>query len=115
MEFNGADRILAALPNRPNRPHQPNWVRKAERHQAQEPDKINKVPKGTFTQMSPSEIVQDIKTKSDSFEQAISRVQYYINRSGDQLTEADKHKMDQVKEGLYRSYGRPIPKDSFGS
>lgn len=109
------ERILAELPNRPNRPDRPDWIWKAERKQKQEPEKINKVPEGTFDQMSPSQIAQDIKTKSDSFDQAISRVQYYINRSGERLTEADKHKMDRVKEALYRSYGRELPKNSYGS
>lgn len=115
MEFNGARRILAALPIRPNKPSNPDWIRKAEQKQAQTPEKTNKVPEDTFSSKSPSQIANELKTKSESFEQAISRLQYYVNRSGEKISDTDRHKMDQAKEALYRAYGRPLPNDSYGS
>lgn len=114
MTFNGAHRILAELPKRPDRPARPQWVHKAEEHQSHEPPKTNEPDDGSFDQ-EPNKLAHELKTKSDDFDQAISRLQYYINRKGDRLDPAEKQRLDRAKEALYRSYGRELPKNSFGS
>lgn len=120
MPFNGATRLLAnpesvesALPTRPVRPARPNWVHKAEQNQAQQPPKTNDIDEGTFSK-EPSEIVNELKTKSTDFDQANSRLQYFINRSGSS-DGATKNRLDQAKQQLYQSYGRELPPDSYGS
>lgn len=101
-------RLLAALPNKPNKPST-KWLDKAEQKIEQKPEDPNKIPDDTFKQGA-SQIANILKSKSKDFKQAISRLTYYRNRSGDNLTSADQRRLDQAKEALYRAYGRELPK-----
>lgn len=108
-KINSKSRLTAALPNRPNKPARQPWLKRTEQRIEQKPEDPNKLPEDTFKQ-GPSQIANILKSKSKDFQQAISRLSYYRNRSGDNLTSADKKRLDDAKEALYRAFGRELPK-----
>jgi len=101
-------RILADIPNKPNKPNSQPWLKKVEEQQKGKPkNSANDLPEGTFTQ-NPGTIAQILKTHSKDFKQAIQRLQFYINRGGDNLSREEELKMERAKEALYRAYGRDM-------
>ena len=104
-------RLVAALPNKPNKPNRSPWLKKAEQEQKGKPrNSGNDLAEGTFT-MNPGNIAQELKSKSRDFQHAIQRLQFYMNRSGDNLSREDMLRLERAKEAVYRAYGRAIPKE----
>lgn len=108
-----ASLVTSALPNKPRKPNSPNsdrkWIEKVEdKQKGKTQSDSNKVPEGTY-EGSPSSIANTLKSKSTSLQQAISRLQFYINRSGDNLNSADKNRLERAKEAVYRSFGEEPP------
>lgn len=60
-------------------------------------------PEGFFEQ-SAHEIAQGLKKASDSKDQAIERLTFYINRAGSNLSESRKEILEQAKRDLERIY-----------
>jgi len=58
---------------------------------------------GIFTKNA-IEIAKYLKKESDSLKQAMSRLNYYINRAGTKLSSEDKHKLKNAKEKLHNLY-----------
>ncbi len=56
-------------------------------------------PAGLFDK-SAAEIAKVLKENSDSEKQAMSRLNFYINRAGKNLSEEDKKRLDSAKEKL---------------
>lgn len=80
------------------------WLKDAEKDVEHNPDKPD-FPEGFF-EGSPSAIANGLKAKSDSFKQAMSRLNFYINRGGDNLSPDDKRRLDEAKDALRRAYGQ---------
>ena len=106
---NFAVRILAY---KPARPRDNRWIERSEQKRKGKYRYAggSDLPEGTYTK-SASHIVQVLKTKSADFEQAMSRLNGYINMNGDNLEPADVNRLEQAKKGLYRAYGREVPND----
>ena len=62
-----------------------------------------KPPDGFFTK-SAEEIASGLKGVSKSAAQAQSRLSFYINRAGDNLSSEDKGRLNHAKEILSKSY-----------
>lgn len=62
-------------------------------------------PPGLFTKSAPK-IAEGLKNASDSLKQAMSRLNFYINRAGSNLSEKDIKKFNKVKELLRKAYGK---------
>lgn len=60
-------------------------------------------PEGLFKE-SPDKIAKVLKANSDSKKQAISRVTFYLNRAGKNLSKADKERIGKAKEKLKELY-----------
>lgn len=60
---------------------------------------------GIFTQ-SGKKIAKYLKAESDSLKQAMSRLNYYINRAGSNLGSADKARLEKAKEKLHKLYNK---------
>lgn len=108
MEILAKQRLLSALPNRPNKPRDNTWIEKVERKNRKSRNPANDIKEGTFEE-SPSAIARELKMKSKDFQQAMSRLNYYINRAGKNLDTSDKSRLERAKEALYRAYGRDVP------
>jgi len=61
-------------------------------------------PEGFFTGSADS-IASGLKSASSSLKQAMSRLNFYINRQGSNLSATDKKKLDSVKNKLRKLYG----------
>jgi hypothetical protein len=110
-----AERILAAKggigkPYQPAKPKDMHW-------QAREQNKRKgkyryaggeELPEGVF-KGSPSSIAQTLKTKCEDCKQAISRISFYMNSSGKNLSSADRNRLNLAKDAVYRSYGEVPP------
>ncbi|MFC1842396.1 DUF3175 domain-containing protein [Candidatus Dependentiae bacterium] len=62
-------------------------------------------PEGFFEQ-SAEEIAKGLKAASDSLDQAMSRLNFYINRAGTKLSEERKNTLEKAKKILDQLYGR---------
>ena len=60
-------------------------------------------PEGFFKQ-SAEKIAHGLKSKSDSLKQAMSRLNFYINRAGKNLSAEDKKRLENAKDKLHRLY-----------
>ena len=60
-------------------------------------------PKGFFTQ-SAEKIAKGIKSRSDSLKQSMSRLNFFINREGKNLSVSDKKRLEKAKEKLHKLY-----------
>lgn len=58
-----------------------------------------------FFEQSAQAIAEGLQANSDSYRQAIDRLDFYVNRAGDRLK--DPEKFQQAKEILRELYGRP--------
>lgn len=61
------------------------------------------LPEGTF-EKSAKGIAKTLKEKSDSLKQAMSRLNFYINRAGSKLSDEDKSKLERAKSELHDLY-----------
>ena len=64
-------------------------------------------PEGFFTK-SASEIASGLKSSSDSLGQAMSRLDFYINRAGDNLSGKQKVELEKAKTILHSLYPKKI-------
>ena len=64
-----------------------------------------KPPAGLFDR-SAKVIAKTLKSNSDSEKQAMSRLNFYINRAGKNLSESDKKRLEEAKEELKALYGK---------
>ena len=60
-------------------------------------------PEGTFTK-SASEIASVLKSGSDSLKQAVSRLNFYINRAGGNLSSERMKELEKVKDLLRKAF-----------
>ena len=107
FKIQAAKRIKAA-----GEDHQ--WVKKVEQEQEMHPDNVPDFPEDFF-KGQPNTIAQGLKSKSDDFQQAMSRLNFYINRGGKNLSSQDKQRLEQAKDALYRLYGRDKPEKKTGT
>jgi len=71
--------------------------------------------KGVFTRRDPKSIARSLKRsaershrrKSDPYRSAMSMLTFYINRAGQQLSAAQRKRLDAAKQELRRLYRRP--------
>lgn len=61
-------------------------------------------PKEGFFDRSASEIASGLKSASDDLKQAMSRLNFYINRAGDNLSSEDKSRLELAKNKLSALY-----------
>jgi hypothetical protein len=69
---------------------------------------------GVFTRKNPKEIAHSLKVSADAsrqrkapaFQSAMSMLVFYINRAGSNLSNDQKHILEQAKDELRRLYGR---------
>lgn len=66
-------------------------------------DTDSNLPEGTF-KGSANDIAKTLKSKSDDLKQAMSRLQFYINRGGDNLSPKEKSKLEDAKDILRKLY-----------
>lgn len=62
-------------------------------------------PEGFFTKSADS-IARGLKQNSKDYQQASSRLNFYINRAGDNLSAADKTRLENAKDKLAKAYGK---------
>lgn len=95
--MNFANRILAK---------DTTWVKKVEDKQHQKyGNNKNILPEGTF-EKDAGQIAQILKRESKDYQQAMSRLNFYINRGGDNLSSSDKNRLERAKDQLKRAYGK---------
>jgi hypothetical protein len=69
---------------------------------------------GVFTSNDPKKIAASLKhsaensdrRKSSPFQSAMSMLNFYINRAGDQLTKKQKGTLEKAKDDLRKDFGR---------
>jgi hypothetical protein len=90
-----------------------NWQREMNEKYHGKPRTPGRVlPDGTFTK-SASEIAHILKQHSEDFQQAMSKLTSFINRSGRNLQGADKERLYSAKDALRNAYG--VQDDSSSS
>ena len=70
---------------------------------------------GVFTWTNPRTIARSLKTsaerserrRTDPFRSAMSMLNFYINRAGRQLDQAQRQRLEDAKDELRALYGRP--------
>lgn len=62
-----------------------------------------KAPTGFFTR-SADQIASGLKANSDDLQQAMSRLNFYINRAGSNLSATDRSRLESAKEKLRALY-----------
>ena len=70
---------------------------------------------GVFTKTDPKEIAQSLKRsaehskrrKGTPLQSAMGMLNFYINRAGDNLSKANREKLEQAKDELRRLFGAP--------
>jgi hypothetical protein len=60
-------------------------------------------PEGFFNQ-SATEIAKGLKANSKNLKQAMSRLNFYINRAGENLSADDRARLELAKEKLHELY-----------
>lgn len=69
---------------------------------------------GVFKQENPADIAASLKRSAERsrrrkgapFQSAMSMLTFYINRAGDNLSEADRRKLEAAKDALQKAFGR---------
>lgn len=61
-------------------------------------------PKEGIFKKSASEIASYLKSNSDNLKQAMSRLNFYINRSGENLSDSEKESLEAAKNKLRKLY-----------
>jgi hypothetical protein len=70
--------------------------------------------RGVFTKRDPASIARSLKRsaersrrrKSDPYRSAMSMLTFYVNRAGEQLSQAQRTRLNKAKDELRRLYGR---------
>ena len=62
-------------------------------------------PEEGFFDKSSSAIARGLKANSDTLKQAMSRLNFYINRAGKNSTDKDHERLEAVKGKLHKLYG----------
>lgn len=89
------------------------WQMRMDNKYKGKPRPDNELPEGTFKGNSPGGIANTLKTKSEDYGQAMSRLNNYINRQGRNLHGQERDKMDRTKDALRDAYGekeKPVEK-----
>jgi len=60
-------------------------------------------PEGFFEQ-SASKIASGLKSASKDLKQAMARLNFYINRAGENLSDADVRRLEMAKKKLQKAY-----------
>lgn len=63
-------------------------------------------PEEGFFEQSADKIAEGLKSASDSAAQAMDRLNFYINRAGDNLSGQAKEKLEKAKEALHNLYNK---------
>ncbi len=97
---------------RPYHKNSTRWSKKAakkseERRSPGEKD----MPPGVFTG-GPTQIAHALKSHSADFKQAMSRLSFYMNSSGENIDSATRSNLERAKIELYKAYGKEVPKAS---
>lgn len=87
----------AASPERPERP--------AKSKETYRYGKGPELPEGIF-KGSPSSIANTLKSKSRTYDEAMSRLTGYMNRRGSTLQRADEIRLEKAKDALRQAYGK---------
>jgi hypothetical protein len=95
IKLNAAVRILTISED---------WVKEVDDRSSGH--KANDLPEGLF-EKSASEIANTLKSKSKDYQQAMSRLSFYINRAGKNLSSQDSQRLEDAKSALKRAYGKP--------
>lgn len=104
-----AHRRLLADPARKYKPKGPPWLDKVEQKQKSSGTSHKEAPEGLYADGSPAEIANYLKSSSRDFQHAVSRITFYINRSGKNLDQGDRYRLEQAKDAVYRAYGETPP------
>lgn len=108
---NAATRILADEAydsNYQNNDKDRTWQRKMDEGYHGKPRVPGReLPEGTF-EGSASSIAQTLKSHSEDYAQAMSKLTSYINRQGINLQGADKARLSQAKDALRQAYGEQV-------
>jgi hypothetical protein len=62
-------------------------------------------PEGLFTS-SAENIAKVLHSQSDDLKQAMSRLNFYINRAGDKISDARKSALEHAKDLLRKKFGK---------
>lgn len=73
------------------------WSGEVTKHEKWHP------PEGLFKE-SPDKIARTLKSNSDSKKQAMSRLNFYLNRAGKNLSKADRERIEKAKDKLKELY-----------
>ncbi len=76
----------------------------AEDHNWSEKVKTKWHPPEGFYKQSAQKIAQGLIRASDSLKQAVSRVSFYRNRAGDNLSQEDSSRLDTVIQLLHKHF-----------
>lgn len=87
------------------------WQMRMDNKYKNKPRPDNELPEGTFTGNSPGGIANTLKTKSEDYGQAMSRLNNYVNRQGRNLHGQEREKMEQTKDALRDAFGKKKPAD----
>lgn len=114
MKIEAKQRLKSAMPSKTIKPRDETWQKKVTQKLKQKTEQTeDKLPPGLFTK-GPNEIALALKNKLHDFDKCISKLQYYINRSGKSLDYTQQHRLQQAKEALYRAFNKELPKDDQG-
>lgn len=63
-------------------------------------------PKEGFFKQTASKIASGLKKNSKNLKQAMSRLNFYINRAGKNLSDKDKDRLENAKDALKKLYDK---------
>lgn len=99
------------LEKRKSKPKKEGWSDEVTKNEKWHP------PAGLFKE-SPEKIANALKKNSKNRQQAMSRLNFYINRAGDNLSKADRKRLESAKEKLKELYdneetGKKVSKEEL--
>lgn len=112
--FKFAKRVLASLNvqaeyYRSVKPRDSHWIERTEnKRKGHYREGGEDLPEGVFTG-SPSSIANALKSHSKDMQQALSRLSFYRNKSGDNIPSSEDSRLDQARDAIYRAYGETPP------
>lgn len=91
---------------------------KKDEQWSDEPTKDAKyhTPEGLFENGSPEKIATTLKKDSKDRQQAMARLNFYINRAGKNLSDDDRERLEKAKEklkALYDEEEKTVSKESY--
>lgn len=114
MKILALSRLNSSMPMHTVKPKDEHWQKRVHQKQIQETQQYSDKNIPDLFTKGPSEIALSLKNKFHDFDKCLSKIQYYINRSGDNLDYTEKHRLNQAKEALYRAFNKELPKDPQG-